>query len=183
MIGSDTTIDLNNKIKRKKACLDLFKFLNLPKPDFFNFPDNQMDKVPLLRVIKKIEKKIKSFKPDTILTHFSHCLNVDHRHTYEAVITACRPINNMSVKKILSFEIPSSTDWALFKGKNFQPNYYIDISKYLKSKIGLIKFYKEELRNYPHSRSVTSIKSLASMRGVSCGVKYAEAFYLNRFVG
>ena len=169
-------------IKRKKACINLFKYLNLPKPIFFNFPDNGMDKIPLLKIIQKIEGKIKIYKPDTIFTHFSHCLNIDHRLTYEAVITACRPINKLSVKKILSFEIPSSTDWALFKGKNFQPNYYIDISRHLKKKIDLIKFYKQELRNYPHSRSIKSIISLANVRGVSCGVKHAEGFYLNRFI-
>ena len=129
-----------------------------------------------------MKKKIRLFKPETIITHYSHCLNIDHRITYEATITACRPVNKLSVKKILSFEIPSSTDWALFKGKNFHPNYYVDISKYLMSKVNLIKFYKEELRNYPHSRSITAIKSLASVRGVSCGVKYAEGFYLNRFI-
>ena len=171
------------KIKRRRiACENLFKYLNLSKPTFLNFPDNQMDKVPLLKVIKKIEKKIKLFKPETNITHYSHCLNIDHRITYEATITACRPINKLSVKKILSFEIPSSTDWALFKGKNFQPNYFIDISKHIKNKIDSLKFYKEELRNYPHSRSITAIKALASVRGVSCGVKYAEGFYLNRFV-
>lgn len=169
-------------IKRKKASINLFKYLNLPRPIFFNFPDNEMDKISLLKIIQKIEGKIKIYKPDTIFTHYSHCLNIDHRLTYEAVITACRPINKLSVKKILSFEIPSSTDWALFKGKNFQPNYYIDISRYLKKKIDLIKFYKEELRNYPHGRSIKSIISLASVRGVSCGVKHAEGFYLNRFI-
>jgi len=169
-------------IKRKKACINLFKYLNLPRPIFFNFPDNEMDKISLLKITKKIEGKIKIYKPDTIFTHYSYCLNIDHRLTYEAVITACRPINKLSVKKILSFEIPSSTDWALFKGKNFQPNYYIDISRYLKKKIDLIKFYKEELRNYPHSRSIKSIISLANVRGVSCGVKHAEGFYLNRFI-
>ena len=85
-------------------------------------------------------------------------------------------------KKILSFEILSSTDWALYGEKQFQPNYFIDISKHIKNKIDLIKFYKEELRNYPHSRSINAIKALASVRGVSCGVKYAEGFYLNRFI-
>ena len=174
-----------NKIKIKKrmdACTKLFKYLSISKPIFFNFPDNQMDKIPLLKVVKKIEKHIRLFQPETVITHYSHCLNIDHRVTYEATITACRPINKLSVKKILSFEILSSTDWALFKGKNFHPNYYIDISNYISSKINLIKFYKEELRDYPHSRSITAIKSLASFRGVSCGVKYAEGFYLNRFL-
>jgi len=174
-----------NKIsekRRKNACLKLFKYLNISKPEFFNFPDNQLDRTPLLKIIKKIERKINLYKPDTIFTHYSNCLNIDHRKTFEAVNTACRPINKISVKKILSFEIPSSTDWALFHGKNFQPNYYIDISKFLNEKINLIKFYKDELRNYPHSRSVKSIKSLASYRGVSSGVKYAEGFYLNRYL-
>ena len=169
--------------KRKNSSIKLFKFLNLPKPTFYNFPDNRMDKVPLLKIVRKIEKKIKIFKPETILTHYSNCLNIDHRITFEAVITACRPINNLSVKKILSFEVPSSSDWALFKGKKFEPNYYVDISKHIKDKLDLIKFYKDELRKYPHSRSIQSIKSLASFRGVSCGVKFAEGFYLNRFVG
>lgn len=169
-------------LRRRKSCLDLFKYLSLPPPTICNFPDNQMDKIHLLKVIKKIEKKIMTFKPDTIITHYSHCLNIDHRITFDAVTTACRPVNGLSVKKILSFEIPSSTDWALFKGKNFQPNYFVDISKHIKKKINLIKFYKEELRNYPHSRSITAIKALASMRGISCGVRYAEGFYLNRFL-
>ena len=175
----------NNKkqiLRRRKACLNLFKHLSLPIPKNFNFPDNAMDKIPLLKIVKKIEQKIKDYRPDTIITHYSHCLNIDHKITYEAVITACRPLIGLSVKKILSFEIPSSTDWALYKGKNFQPNYFIDISEHLKNKINLIKFYKEELRSYPHSRSIPSIKALASVRGVSCGVKYAEGFYLNRFI-
>jgi len=60
-------------------------------------------------------------------------------------------------------------------------NDFIDISKHLK-KIHQIKFYEEELKSYPHSRSIMAIKALASVRGVSCGVKYAEGFYLNRFV-
>jgi len=174
--------DKKKILRRRKACLNLFKHLSLPAPTIYNFPDNEMDKIPLLRVIKKIEQKIKDYRPDTIITHYSHCLNIDHRVTFEAVNTACRPLKGSSVKKILSFEIPSSTDWGLFKGKNFQPNYFIDISKHIKNKIDLIKFYKEELRNYPHSRSITAIKALASMRGVSCGVNYAEGFYLNRLL-
>lgn len=168
--------------QRKNSCLNLFRYLSLPEPIFFNFPDNQMDSVPLLKIIKKIEQKIRILKPTTIFTHYSNCLNIDHKITFDAVITACRPINKLSVRKILSFEIPSSTDWALYKDKNFQPNYFIDISKQINEKIKLIKFYKKELRNYPHSRSVRGIKSLASVRGISCGVKFAESFYLNRLV-
>lgn len=168
--------------KRRMSCLKLFKKLNLQKPIFFNFPDNQMDKVPLLKIIKKIESCIKKINPETIFTHYFDCLNIDHQITSKAVLTACRPLKNFKVNKILSFEILSSTEWAKFTRKSFEPNYFIDISNHIEKKIEAIKFYKQELKKYPHSRSTKGIRALASFRGISCGVKYAEGFYLNRLV-
>lgn len=171
------------KIKnRREECLRVFKYLKIKKPTFCNFPDNQMDKVPLIEIVKVLEKKINKFKPNTIMTHFENCLNIDHRLTYQAVITAARPLKNSSVKKILSFEVPSSTDWALFSKKNFQPNYFVDISIYIKKKIHALKLYKSELKKYPHSRSIKNIKSLAQIRGTSCGVNYAEGFVMSRYI-
>ena len=91
-------------------------------------------------------------------------------------------MKNSTVKKILSFEILSSTEWSKFKNKGFEPNYFIDISKQMKKKITSMKHYRRELRKYPHSRSIKAIEALARFRGVSCGVKYAEGFYLNRLI-
>ena len=167
---------------RKKACLKLFKFLNLNKPLFMNFPDNKMDTIPLLKIIQKLEKIIYKINPKIIFTHYSECLNIDHKITSRAVMTACRPLKKCSVKKILSFEVLSSTEWGKFKKTNFEPNYYIDISNELKKKISALKFYKKELRSFPHSRSLKAIEALAVYRGVSCGAKYAEGFYLNRAI-
>ncbi len=170
------------KKKRKNSCLRLFNKLKLNKPIFLNFPDNEMDKVSLLKIIKKIEIILNKLRPEIILTHYAECLNIDHRLTHQAVITACRPLKNSSVKKILSFEVLSSTEWAKFKGKQFEPNYYVDITKHFADKINALKFYKTELRKYPHSRSLIAVEALAKYRGVSSGVKYAEAFFLNRFL-
>ena len=96
--------------ERKNESLRLFKYLNLDKPIFFDFPDNQLDKIPLLKIIKKIERVLREFNPDEVFTHFEHCLNVDHQVAYKAAITACRPLKTNSVKKIFSFEILSSTE-------------------------------------------------------------------------
>ena len=169
-------------IERRNSCERLFKKLGIKKPIFFDFPDNQMDKVPLLEIVKKIDKIIKKIKPHTIFTHYSECLNIDHQITCKAVLTACRPIKNTTVKKILSFEVLSSTEWSKFKNKGFEPNYFINITKEIKNKISSMKYYKMELRKYPHSRSIKAIEALARFRGVSCGVEYAEGFYLNRLV-
>ena len=168
--------------KRIRGCLNLFKKLKLNKPLILNFPDNKMDSVPLLKIVKKIEEILSKFNPEVVFTHFDGCLNIDHQITFKAAVTACRPLKKTSVKKILSFEVPSSTEWALSKDKKFQPNYYIDISKYIKEKILLMKYYKDEIRPFPHSRSLKSIKTLSEYRGASAGVKNAEAFYLYRYL-
>ena len=74
----------------------------------------------------------------------------------------------------------SSTEWGVFKKKTFQPNYYFEIDKEIKNKIKAMKFYKSELKNYPHSRSLKGIEALAKFRGISSGFKFAEGFMLVR---
>ena len=46
--------------------------------------------------------------------------------------------------EILTFEIPSSTDFYMLKNKsNFIPNYFVNIDKYIKYKIKAVKCYKK----------------------------------------
>ena len=100
---------------RKKNALKANKILGVKAKDiiFLKNTSCRMDTVPLIEHSKSIEKYIKQFKPNRIFTHSPQDLNLDHRLTYQAVITAARPLKKSSVKKILSFEVPSSTDWAL----------------------------------------------------------------------
>ena len=73
--SSRKTNKVQNKIiKRRNDCLKAFKYLKLNEPVFYNFPDNKMDTVPFLDIVKIIESKIMKFKPDTIITHFENCL-------------------------------------------------------------------------------------------------------------
>ena len=145
-----------------------------------NFPDNQIDKVPLIEIIKFIEIVKDEIKPTIIYTHSAADLNIDHQIAYKATITACRPLKKSSVEKILSFEVLSSTDWAAFNNKSFQPNYFVNITNQIKDKIKSISFYKSELRKYPHSRSLKAIETLSRSRGTSAGFKFAEAFFIVR---
>ena len=63
-------------------------------------PDNKLDTVPFLKIVKKIEKKIFEIKPNKILTHSNLDLNIDHRIVSQAVITATRPTKkNYGLKK------------------------------------------------------------------------------------
>ncbi len=167
--------------KRRNAAIKAAKIVGANIPYFLNFSDNQLDKHPLLKIIKSLEKIINKIKPEKIYTHFDNDLNIDHQITNQAVITICRPQKKNKVKEILFFEVPSSTEWQISRNtKNFAPNWFEDISKYLNKKILAIKAYKEELNEWPHPRSVKGIKSLANWRGATVGYKAAEGFILGR---
>ena len=168
-------------LNRKKYASKIGKLLGAKNIIFGDFPDNKLDAVPNIKITKVIEKYIKKFKPDTILTHHFNDLNLDHKIVSNSVITACRPIKKNNVNLILFFEVLSSTEWQIGDSKNlFNPNWFEDISSEINFKIKLMKIYKEELRKYPHSRSIKGIESLARYRGISSGYKFAEAFVLGR---
>jgi LmbE family N-acetylglucosaminyl deacetylase len=157
----------------KKSC----NILKVKDSKFYDFPDNEMDSVPLLKIIKVIEKEIKETKPDRIYTHHFHDLNVDHRTVFNAVMTATRPIR-LNVKEIISFEVLSSTEWNY--PMQFSPNYFVDIKSQLSAKIKAMKSYKNEIRNFPHPRSVENIKNVSQRWGSVSGKKAAEAFEIIR---
>ena len=118
--------------------------------------------------------------PDTIYTHFSNDLNVDHRIAFQAAVTSSRPKENETVKKIFCFEILSSTEWADKNKIVFNPNYFVDISEYIDIKINALKFYEKEMMNKPNSRSIENVKNLSSFRGSTVGMNFAEAFFIER---
>ncbi|EQB87124.1 hypothetical protein M918_10810 [Clostridium sp. BL8] len=74
-------------------------------------------------------------------------------------------------------EIISETDFAN-SANGFIPNYFIDISRYLDKKIEIMKVYESELGNPPFPRSIENIKAIATFRGATAGVNFAEAFIL-----
>ena len=167
--------------KRKLDSIKASKILGFKWLAQYDFPDNQMDKVSLLEIIKLIEFHKKKFLPETVITHNFYDLNIDHRTVAEATLTAFRPEPKSRCKEILTFETPSSTDFRMLKrSKNFIPNYFVDIEKYLDAKINAIKSYKNELKKSPHSRSISGIKNLSRIRGNQSGIKNAEAYEIIR---
>ena len=139
-------------------------------------PDNQFDTVPLLGVARGIEATLQHFPADIVYTHHGGDLNVDHRITHQAVMTACRPMPGSSVKAIYAFEVPSSTEWASEAEPAFRPNHFVDITATLDKKLAALEAYGEEMRPFPHARSFEAVRALAAWRGASVGLRAAEAF-------
>ncbi len=158
----------------KKEALEANKVLDIKDVILFDFPDNRFDEVAILDIVKTIEKIKLKVKPDIIFTHYKNDLNIDHQIVYKAVITATRPIKGETVKEIYSFEVLSSTEWNY--PNKFIPDTYFDITETIDKKLKAMSFYKTELKNFPHPRSLEGIKLNASYWGMKVGLKYAEVF-------
>lgn len=168
--------------QRHTAAKNAMKILGVTETYHLDFPDNSMDTVPLIALVKAVESVIEQVKPDTIYTHFAHDLNIDHRLTHSAVMTACRPQTGSSVKKIFSFEVLSSTEWNSPSQPSFIPQYIVNIDKFWDKKCQALQCYHQELRPFPHSRSLECIEAQATLRGASYGFKKAEAFQVERIL-
>ena len=174
----DTTHAIAEAIQSlHKDCDKVASFMNYQRHKWlYEFPDNKFDSVSLLEITQAIEEIIKRVNPYTVFTHFAHDLNIDHRITFQAVMTACRPLTS-SVKEIFSFEVPSSTALGQIA---FKPNFFVDIEKELETKLKAFSFYKSEIRKAPHPRSLEGLKTRAAYWGQVCGLKLAEPFILVR---
>lgn len=149
---------------------------------FSNLPDNRFDSVDILDIIKIIERYINELKPDILYTHHYGDLNIDHRVTFEAVITASRPVGEYSVKEIYTFETPSSTEWNFNRRDRFVPNVFVDIEETIGDKLNAMSCYKTESGKYPHPRSLEALRIIAERWGIVVGKKCVEAFELIRKV-
>ena len=150
----------------------------------YDFSDNRFDSHALLDIVKVVEKEIEEFKPDIIFTHNAGDLNIDHQRTFQAVMTATRPMEDEKVTTVICFETPSATDWQYCNHpEQFKPNLYIGVTiEDVQAKCDAMSEYKFEIREYPHPRSFKALKVLAQYRGYTSGNEMAEAFEIVRMI-
>ncbi len=149
---------------------------------FGGLPDNRMDGMELLDVIKRVEAFLAPLAVHLIYTHHGGDLNIDHRLTHQAVVTAARP-QGRDTPTLLFFEVPSSTEWATPGSfAPYLPNWYQDISAVLDDKLAALDAYATELRAWPHPRSREAVRDLARLRGSQVALPAAESFMLGRMV-
>ena len=149
----------------------------------FGFPDNRLDTVPLLDVVKVVEDLLTRVRPDVLYTHHGGDLNVDHSIVFRATLIATRPIGGTAVKSVFAYEVPSSTEWAFQRvGPAFTPNVFVDIARSLEIKTKAMEAYDSEARAFPHPRSAEALRARAQYWGSVAGVGAAEAFELIRDV-
>lgn len=144
-------------------------------------PDQRFDTLPLLDITHAIEAEINRLKPELVFTQHGGDLNQDHVITYRAALTATRPTAGHPVRRVLAYEVGSSTEWSFQSFEPvFRPNAFFDIDGFLEKKIAAMEIYESEARPFPHPRSARALRAAAERWGSASGLLAAEAFAVVR---
>jgi N-acetylglucosamine malate deacetylase 1 len=148
---------------------------------FLDFPAPKLDQVPQHELADSLAARIREYQPEAVYIPHRGDLHSDHRAVFQSALVACRPIGKPSIRRLLSYETLSETEWSAPIGEEaFLPNVFIDIADFLEKKKQAMAAYRSQLKEFPHPRSLQSVESLARLRGGTAGFRAAEAFQLIR---
>lgn len=167
--------------ERKEEVHRVNEILGVRKTYFLNLPTVKLDTIPQKELNDLISQMVNEVQPEVVYIPHQGDVSKDHRLVFEAAMVATRPKPNLTIRKVLCYEVLSETEWAApFEESAFIPNIWTKISGVLETKLKAMSAYKSELKEFPHPRSLEAITTLAKMRGANVGVDAAEAFMLVR---
>ena len=133
----------------------------------------------LLELVPQISSIFTEVQPELIYVLNRSDAHSDHRVLFDAVMACTKSFRYPFIREVMMYECISETEFApSLPEKAFLPNCYVDISEAMEEKMQLMRIYDAELGSHPFPRSERNIKALATFRGASCGVEYAEAFQI-----
>lgn len=145
------------------------------------FPTVMLNTVAYMDLSSALTTVVREVEPEVVYTLPRADLNQDHRIVFDCSLVAVRPLPGGSVRRVLSYEIGPTTRYGLPAGAEpFRPTFFVDISDYLSRKLEIMNLYIDELRPFPHPRSLDGLALIAKERGLSVGLAAAEAFELIR---
>lgn len=164
----------NNIIQRKKNIAAIKKKYNINKLFELKFKTTEIDTYPKNKIIFELKKCLDMIQPEKIFAPSANDIHTDHKIISECLKSCVKIFRSKYIKQVLFYEVLSETN--LNFDNNFNPNFYVNITNFLKMKIKIALMFKGEIKKHPFPRSVESIKSLAILRGSESGYKYSEAF-------
>jgi len=157
--------------------------LKVTKTFKLDYPTMTLSSSSIIDMVPKISNIFSEIEPEII-----YCLNrsdahSDHRVTFDAVMACTKSFRYSYIKQVLMYECISETEFApSLPEKAFLPNYFVDISAFFEEKMDIMKIYESEIGTHPFPRSIRNMEALATFRGASVGVEYAEAFQLIKYI-
>lgn len=160
----DSFMKKNRILEQKKSAKILGAKVEILNLDPYELSFNR-------KYIKIFEDKIKEYKPDIIFSCWEHDTHQDHKSVANIIYTVTRK-NNISLYMYEAM-LPGGLNTH-----SFNPQLFIDISKFIKVKIKALNEYKSvfKYKKNNYSKYFDSIEGRARFRGETIGVDYAEAF-------
>ena len=160
-----------------------FDILGVSKYKFLEIPATMIGDQPLHEVNSKISKIVNDFNPHIVLCPYPD-RHVDHRLVFDSVMVATRPVGiGRNIEIVAAYETLSETHWnAPHIEPNFTPNWVVDISEQVGTKLNALRCYKSQISDFPGPRSIEAVEALAKFRGTQAGFGYGEGFHIVRMV-
>lgn len=166
--------------RRREEIRRVKTILGIKRVYYLGFPTVKLDQVSQKEINDTLSQVIQESAPQDIYIPWKGDLNKDHRILFESALVAARP-TNPNIERILAYETLSETEWGE-PLEHFSPNVYEDISSFLKTKKEAMMTYQNEVKRFPHPRSIEALEILARKRGSEVNLPAAEAFKLIREV-
>jgi LmbE family N-acetylglucosaminyl deacetylase len=159
------------------------KILGVKETAFLDFHAPELDIVNKAEISRAISTYISKWAITDMYVPHRGDIHHDHRAVFEAALVAARPVGNYTVKNIYAYETLSETEWAPpFGDDAFIPTHFTNIEHQIKAKLDAMQCFKSQVRDFPSTRSLETIESLAKFRGATVGFIRAEAFMTIRTI-
>lgn len=171
------------KIKKiRNEAKNANNYIGTKKLFFENLPALNLNNYPMYKISNIISKYIKKINPEIVLIPSANDIHDDHKIIFKAAKISMRFIKKSNLKKILSYEVLSETEWNENE-KSFNPNYFVSLTKSnINKKVNAFLKYKSQVKKFPHPRSKEAIMNLSKVRGSQVFMRYAEAFKVEKIL-
>ena len=173
----------DNDIKKiRNESIIANKFIGTKKLYFENLPGLILNNYPIYKIANLIKKYLIKINPEIVLIPSINDIHDDHKIIFKAAKISLRTNYKNKLKKILSYEVLSETEWNENE-KSFSPNYFVSLNKLdIKRKVKSFLKYKSQVKKFPHPRSKEAIINLSKVRGSQAFMEYAEAFKVEKIL-
>jgi len=166
--------------KTRNEAISAHNFIGITKTYFLEFPAPALNAFPEFKISVELFKIFKQILPNIMYLPHPGDIHQDHKAIYRASLVAGRPQGINKIEKIYCYETLSETEWSPMHEKPFVPNHFVDVTDTFELKCCAMSFFKSQIKEFPHSRSLETFEALAKFRGSTVGVKRAEAFIVER---
>ena len=157
-------------------------FIGTKKLFFENLPAMNLNNFPVYKISDIINSYISKIKPEIVLIPSAYDIHNDHKIIFQAAKISMRFNKKSNLKKILSYEVLSETEWNENE-KSFNPNYFVMLDKSdIDNKVKAFLKYSSQTKKFPHPRSKEGILNLSKIRGSQVFMEYAEAFRVEKIL-